>query len=184
MLSRWITLKKIHWTDPAGKERVWESAERTTRGSSGIDGDPLVAVHKLRHTADCLCAAVAVLAILRSETNKFPTSTVIVEQYRPPVAKYVVGALTSQSLFIISRLIDVITELPAGKFTYLAWNGIFIEHMSQVSSTRARHPRRRLSASSKKRRASRRRLSSTRHPFSLPIPVCTPLLPHTMYRCH
>ncbi|EKM55789.1 uncharacterized protein PHACADRAFT_57095, partial [Phanerochaete carnosa HHB-10118-sp] len=78
--SRWITLKKIHWTDPTGKERVWESAERTTRGSSGID-------------------AVAVLAILRSETNKFPTSTVIVEQYRPPVGKYVVGAPISQYLF-------------------------------------------------------------------------------------
>lgn len=69
--AKWVTLKKIHWADPTGKERVWESAERTTRGSSGID-------------------AVAVLAILRSETNKFPTSTVIIEQYRPPVAKYVV----------------------------------------------------------------------------------------------
>ncbi|GJE97054.1 NUDIX hydrolase [Phanerochaete sordida] len=69
--AKWVTLKKLRWADPTGKERVWESAERTTRGSSGID-------------------AVAVLAVLRSETNKFPTSTVIIEQYRPPVAKYVV----------------------------------------------------------------------------------------------
>lgn len=38
-----------------------------------------------------LHAAVAVLAILRSETNAFPTSTVIIEQYRPPVDAFVVG---------------------------------------------------------------------------------------------
>ncbi|KAI0085391.1 NUDIX hydrolase domain-like protein [Irpex rosettiformis] len=70
--AKWVTLKKIHWSDPNGKERVWESAERTTRGTSGID-------------------AVAVLAILRSETNAFPTSTVIIEQYRPPVNAFVIG---------------------------------------------------------------------------------------------
>ncbi|GJE97053.1 NUDIX hydrolase [Phanerochaete sordida] len=69
--AKWVTLKKLRWTDPTGKERVWEAAERTTRGSSGID-------------------AVAILAILRSETKKFPTSVVIVEQFRPPVGKYVV----------------------------------------------------------------------------------------------
>ncbi|KAK7689184.1 hypothetical protein QCA50_007875 [Cerrena zonata] len=69
--AKWVTLKKLKWLDPEGKERVWESAERKTRGSAGID-------------------AVAVLAILRSETNAFPTSTVIVEQFRPPVGKFVV----------------------------------------------------------------------------------------------
>ncbi|KIP03667.1 hypothetical protein PHLGIDRAFT_129992 [Phlebiopsis gigantea 11061_1 CR5-6] len=69
--AKWVTLKKIHWSDPTGKQRVWESAERTTRGSSGID-------------------AVAVLAILRSESGRFPTSTVIIEQYRPPVDAFVV----------------------------------------------------------------------------------------------
>ncbi|KAH8108204.1 NUDIX hydrolase domain-like protein [Cristinia sonorae] len=69
--AKWVTLKKITWSDPEGKERFWESAERTTRGPSGID-------------------AVAVFAILRSETNAFPTSTVIIEQYRPPVDQFVV----------------------------------------------------------------------------------------------
>ncbi|TCD67656.1 hypothetical protein EIP91_012166 [Steccherinum ochraceum] len=70
-VGSWVTLKKINWSDPEGKERVWESAERTTRGPSGID-------------------AVAVFAILRSETDAFPISTVIIEQYRPPVGKFVV----------------------------------------------------------------------------------------------
>ncbi|THH31377.1 hypothetical protein EUX98_g2830 [Antrodiella citrinella] len=69
--AKWITLKKIKWSDPEGKERIWESAERTTRGPSGID-------------------AVAVFAILRSETDAFPVSTVIIEQYRPPIDKFVV----------------------------------------------------------------------------------------------
>ncbi|KAI0340720.1 hypothetical protein BDW22DRAFT_1334023 [Trametopsis cervina] len=69
--AKWITLKKINWRDQDNKDRVWESAERTTRGSSGID-------------------AVAVLAILRSETNAFPTSTVIIEQFRPLVNSFVV----------------------------------------------------------------------------------------------
>lgn len=59
---------------PMGKssfKRPWECAERRTRGSSGID-------------------AVAVLAIIRSETKAFPLSTVIIEQYRPPIGKFII----------------------------------------------------------------------------------------------
>ncbi|EGN98038.1 hypothetical protein SERLA73DRAFT_138283 [Serpula lacrymans var. lacrymans S7.3] len=69
--AKWITLKKINYTDQEGVQRAWECAERKTRGSSGID-------------------AVAVLAILRSKTNAFPLSTVIIEQYRPPIDKYII----------------------------------------------------------------------------------------------
>ncbi|KAM6500806.1 NUDIX hydrolase domain-like protein [Amanita muscaria] len=54
-----------------GKERVWEYAERKTRKSSVVD-------------------AVAIFAILRSKTNAFPPSTVIVEQYRPPIDRVVI----------------------------------------------------------------------------------------------
>ncbi|KII88821.1 hypothetical protein PLICRDRAFT_176355 [Plicaturopsis crispa FD-325 SS-3] len=69
--AKWITLKKINWQDPNGKERVWEVAERKTRGSSGID-------------------AVAVLALIRSKTNAFPLSTVVIEQFRPPIGKHII----------------------------------------------------------------------------------------------
>jgi len=69
--AKWITLKKLKWRDPDGKERLWECAERKTRGSSGID-------------------AVAVLALIRSKTNAFPLSTVIIEQYRPPIDKFII----------------------------------------------------------------------------------------------
>ncbi|KAH9830991.1 NUDIX hydrolase domain-like protein [Rhodofomes roseus] len=73
--AKWVALKKLYWSDQEGKQRTWECAERTTRGSSGID-------------------AVAILAVLRSETNAFQPSTVIIEQYRPPVDKYVIGKHT------------------------------------------------------------------------------------------
>jgi len=69
--AKWITLKKLKWSDPDGKERLWECAERKTRGSSGVD-------------------AVAVLAMVRSKTNAFPLSTVVIEQYRPPIDKFII----------------------------------------------------------------------------------------------
>ncbi|KAJ7349374.1 NUDIX hydrolase domain-like protein [Mycena albidolilacea] len=69
--AKWITLKKIKYRDAEGKERLWECAERTTRKSSGID-------------------AVAVLAIIRSKTNAFPVSTIVIEQYRPPIDKFII----------------------------------------------------------------------------------------------
>jgi len=69
--AKWITLKKIKYSDAEGKERLWECAERTTRKSSGID-------------------AVAVLAIIRSKTKAFPVSTVLIEQYRPPIDRFII----------------------------------------------------------------------------------------------
>ncbi|KZT20248.1 hypothetical protein NEOLEDRAFT_1140944 [Neolentinus lepideus HHB14362 ss-1] len=69
--AKWVTLKRINWKDQTGKDRTWECAERKTRGTSGID-------------------AVAILSIIRSKTNAFPPSTVIIEQFRPPVNSYVV----------------------------------------------------------------------------------------------
>ncbi|GLB35211.1 putative Nudix hydrolase family protein [Lyophyllum shimeji] len=69
--AKWITLKRLTYLDANGKERLWEVAERKTRKSTGID-------------------AVAVLAILRSKTKAFPVSTVVIEQYRPPIDKVIV----------------------------------------------------------------------------------------------
>lgn len=69
--AKWVTLKKIIWQDDQGAQRTWESAQRTTRKASGID-------------------AVVIFALIRSKTNAFPLSTVLVEQYRPPIGKVVV----------------------------------------------------------------------------------------------
>ncbi|KAI0646755.1 NUDIX hydrolase domain-like protein [Trametes meyenii] len=69
--AKWVKLKKCRWQDPEGTERLWEFAERPTRSSSGVD-------------------AVAILALLRSESDAFPPSTIIIEQFRPPVNSYVV----------------------------------------------------------------------------------------------
>ncbi|PPQ63203.1 hypothetical protein CVT24_005748 [Panaeolus cyanescens] len=69
--AKWITLKKIKYVDQEGVERLWECAERRTRKSTGVD-------------------AVAIFAIIRSKTNAFPPSTVVIEQYRPPIGKVIV----------------------------------------------------------------------------------------------
>ncbi|KAI0781261.1 NUDIX hydrolase domain-like protein [Trametes elegans] len=73
--AKWVKLKKCRYQDPTGRERLWEFAERPTRSSSGVD-------------------AVAILALLRSESDAFPPSTIIIEQFRPPINRYVVGLIS------------------------------------------------------------------------------------------
>ncbi|KAH9946397.1 NUDIX hydrolase domain-like protein [Epithele typhae] len=72
--AKWVKLKKCTWQDPDGTERLWEYAERPTRSAGGID-------------------AVAILALLRSQSGAFAPSTVIIEQFRPPVERFVVGLI-------------------------------------------------------------------------------------------
>ncbi|KAF9452795.1 hypothetical protein P691DRAFT_720859 [Macrolepiota fuliginosa MF-IS2] len=72
--AKWITLQRIRYSDAEGKERSWEYAERKTRKSSGVD-------------------AACVMALIRSKTNAFPLSTVIIEQFRPPIGKYIIGLI-------------------------------------------------------------------------------------------
>ncbi|KIL00641.1 hypothetical protein PAXRUDRAFT_681968 [Paxillus rubicundulus Ve08.2h10] len=75
--SKFVTLTKISYQDEEGKQRVWECAERkVVKGHTGKD-------------------AVAILAILKSKTDAFPLSTVIIEQYRPPIDKLVIGLLNT-----------------------------------------------------------------------------------------
>ncbi|RVD88931.1 uncharacterized protein DFL_003095 [Arthrobotrys flagrans] len=63
--AKWVELQRIDWKDQTGKPRLWEVAARKTRGSSGID-------------------AVAIAPILLHPSR--PASTLIILQYRPPVA--------------------------------------------------------------------------------------------------
>lgn len=67
--AKWITLKKIEYTDQVGKARTWEAASRKTRGKAGVD-------------------AVAMGNILLHPSK--PPSTLIVIQYRPPLDAYTV----------------------------------------------------------------------------------------------
>jgi len=55
------------WTDPNGRTRFWESAERRTRSSSGVDGVAIV--------AKCM------------NKNEQP-KTLIISQYRPPLGSF------------------------------------------------------------------------------------------------
>jgi ADP-ribose pyrophosphatase len=67
--AKWITLKKIEYTDQVGKHRTWEVAARKTRGKAGVD-------------------AVAMGNVLLHPSR--PPSTVLVIQYRPPLDAYTV----------------------------------------------------------------------------------------------
>ncbi|ODN84249.1 hypothetical protein, variant 2 [Cryptococcus amylolentus CBS 6039] len=67
--AKWLKLEKINWKDQDGKERAWEVANRSTRPKGGVD-------------------SVHILALLH-HPNK-PTSTIFIEQYRPPVASTVI----------------------------------------------------------------------------------------------
>jgi ADP-ribose pyrophosphatase len=62
--AKWVEFQKISWSDQTGRQRVWESANRKTRGSAGVD-------------------AVAITAIIRHPSRK--PCTIIILQYRPPV---------------------------------------------------------------------------------------------------
>jgi len=62
--AKWSELQKIAWTDQTGKSRVWEAANRKTRGSTGVD-------------------AIAIAPILLHP--KRPTQTLIIKQFRPPL---------------------------------------------------------------------------------------------------
>ncbi|CEJ90391.1 hypothetical protein VHEMI06179 [[Torrubiella] hemipterigena] len=63
--ARWVTLKRINYTDQQGKARTWETAERLTRPAGGVDG-------------------VGILAILSKPDGKH---ILLQKQYRPPIDK-------------------------------------------------------------------------------------------------
>lgn len=78
--ARWVTLKRINYTDQTGKSRTWESAVRKTRSAkSGVDA---VAIGNilLPHTASSSSQSKA----------QQPVSTMLVIQYRPPLDSYTV----------------------------------------------------------------------------------------------
>lgn len=77
-------------------KRIWECAERKTRKSSGVDGTIKAIRVLLFNTPRPYYSAVAVLAILQSKTNAFPLSTVVIEQYRPPIDKFIIGVYSVQ----------------------------------------------------------------------------------------
>jgi ADP-ribose pyrophosphatase len=68
--SRWLTLRKVSYTDQTGTPRTWEVASRKTRAASaGVD-------------------AVAMGNVILHPSR--PASTVLVIQYRPPLDAYTV----------------------------------------------------------------------------------------------
>eukprot|EP01104_Vermistella_antarctica_P000655 TRINITY_DN107_c0_g2_i1.p1 TRINITY_DN107_c0_g2~~TRINITY_DN107_c0_g2_i1.p1 ORF type:complete len:325 (+),score=28.10 TRINITY_DN107_c0_g2_i1:406-1380(+) len=67
--AKWVSLQQLKWKDEDGRERLWECAERKTRGTS-------------------CCDAVSIFTILKG--SKTQTSTLLVRQFRPPLGAYTV----------------------------------------------------------------------------------------------
>lgn len=72
--ARWVTLKKITYTDQTGKSRTWESAVRKTRTeTAGVDA-----------------VAMGNILLPPASSPEQPASTLLVLQYRPPLDSYTV----------------------------------------------------------------------------------------------
>lgn len=80
--ARWITLKKITYTDQTGKSRSWESAVRKTRTeTSGVDAVAM---------GNILLPPPSSSSSPQQQQQQQPASTLLVIQYRPPLDSYTV----------------------------------------------------------------------------------------------
>ncbi|SRR6266550_612326 len=99
-----------------------------------------------------LCsAAVAILAILRSKTNAFEPSTVIIEQYRPPLDKIAIGTFSYISWFFMYQ--TNVIELPAG--SYHISNQVNASYIEKDLWTKVKVQRKQLSESCSKKQVTR-----------------------------
>ncbi|PRP82979.1 hypothetical protein PROFUN_09930 [Planoprotostelium fungivorum] len=69
--GKWLSLQKVTWQDDKGRERVYDSCDRTTT--------------KPEMKADC----VEIFTFIRSKSSK-EQSAILVRQYRPPVDSYMI----------------------------------------------------------------------------------------------
>jgi hypothetical protein len=128
---RWITLKKIKYRDAVGKEVHGPSlialvkklkhfyrdfgnvlnARRANHVGLMVGFFPsscsesAIIYHSNGYNVYFMNLGVAIFAILRSQTNAFPPSTVLVEQYRPPIDKVIIGKFFSFARQTSPRLI-------------------------------------------------------------------------------
>lgn len=65
--GKWVKLVETTYVDPAGNTRLWETAKRTTRPASQVDGVGIIALLKRTLHKDCV---------------------VMVKQFRPPLDSY------------------------------------------------------------------------------------------------
>ncbi|KIY43886.1 hypothetical protein FISHEDRAFT_52611 [Fistulina hepatica ATCC 64428] len=72
--AKWITLKKLKYLDQEGHEACMHLKRRNAMSSYAFP-------------------AVSIFAIIRSPKNAFPPSTVVIEQYRPPMNKFIIGLI-------------------------------------------------------------------------------------------
>lgn len=74
--AKWVRMRAITWVDPTGRERQWESTERSTRKG---DADGRCAL---------LMTAVAIFTVIKRPSSE--PHTLLVRQFRPPVGSCVI----------------------------------------------------------------------------------------------
>jgi len=67
--ARWLSLRKVEYTDAKGATKFWESVERTTKLPGVVDCVEIIAIFKKKGEADKI---------------------LLVKQFRPPVGKFCV----------------------------------------------------------------------------------------------
>ncbi|KAG5636107.1 hypothetical protein H0H81_009103 [Sphagnurus paluster] len=94
--AKWITLRKLTYLDTQGQEVEYITSIEVaclTPLSASMGDFEIDAGMGIKPANILFLVAVAVLAILRSKTHAFSPSIVIIEQYRPPVDKIVIGLI-------------------------------------------------------------------------------------------
>lgn len=91
--GNWIQTRRINYTDPSGKARVWEMAVRTTR------------------TATTNTDAVSIVALIKKQTGN---EIVVTKQFRPPCEKVVLelpaGLIDPKELIASTAIRELLEE--------------------------------------------------------------------------
>ncbi|KAL6048503.1 nudix hydrolase-like protein [Balamuthia mandrillaris] len=65
--GQWLRMKHVIWSDPTGRERVWESLERTNHSKAPMDAVEIIAIVKRKEA---------------------PNTVLLVRQFRPAAGSY------------------------------------------------------------------------------------------------
>ncbi|CAO1623276.1 unnamed protein product [Jaminaea pallidilutea] len=83
---KWVSLQAIEWQDPTGRQRKWETAERTTR-KGDVD-------------------AIAILTLITRPSSRDDPQVLLVSQFRPPVKLSEGDKTTGLTLELPAGLVD------------------------------------------------------------------------------
>lgn len=75
-IGNWLSLNKITYTDPIGRERQWECVKRTTRQTDSADAVGIIAILKRMLKFDCIVLVLQYRPPMKCCTVEFPAGLV------------------------------------------------------------------------------------------------------------